>query len=233
MSGATARESARAQANLPTLAVALLVLTTTVGLSLAVADGAFADATREPSERRAAVALSERLVSADGPLTLRGNVLNRTKLADLDADWLRSAFPVAESSDVRIRLDDRTLVETGDPTGGATIRRVVLVAEREPTTVPVEFAGENATLTLPRRSDRATLAIDPPDGESVRTVQANERVVLHDPGGLDGDYSVRLSRLETTRLSFRASGPLPDGSVNVTYAPTETTKGVLAVTVDG
>lgn len=222
----------RAQANLPTLAVALLLVTTTVGLGLAVADNAFADATRDPAERRVAVSLSERLVGADGPLTRRGNVLNRSALDALDADRLRDAFPVTRGHDVRIRLGDRTLVEAGDPAGGATFRRVVLVAEREPTTVPVRFTGANATVTLPRRGDRATLTIDPPDGTAVRTVRANDRVVLHDDAGLDGSFEVRLSRLETTELAFDASGPLPPGSVNVSYAPTETTKGVLVVTVD-
>lgn len=222
----------RGQANLPTLAIALLLLTTTVGLSLAYADGAFVDATRQPAERRVAVSLSERLVSADGPLALRGNVLNGSALADLDAASLRTTFPVSQGYDVRIRLDGRTLVEIGDPTGGASFRRVVLVATREPTTVPVRFTGANATLTLPRRTDRATLTIEPPGATTVSTVRANDRVVLHDASGLDGSFEVRLSRLETTRLTFEATGPLPPGSVSVTYAPTRTTKGVLVVTVD-
>lgn len=229
---AASAPAGRAQANLPALAVALLLLATTVGLGLALADGAFADATRQPGERRVAVSLSERLVAADGPLTLRGNVLNGTALGDLDADRLREAFPVTHGYDVRVRLDGRTLVSAGDPTGGATVRRVVLVATREPATVPVEFAGPNASVTLPRRSDRATVTIEPDGAASVATVRANDRVVLHNASGLVGSFELRFSRLETTRLSFEASGPLPDGSATVSYAPAETTKGELVVTVD-
>lgn len=224
----------RAQANLPVLAVALLVLTTAVGTGLVVADGAFADASRQPGERRAAVALAERLVAADGPLTRRGNVLAADRLDGLNASRLRVLFPVVAGYDVRVRLDDRVLVEAGDPEGGVTFRRVVLVSERRPTTVNATLDGPNATLTLPRRSDRAVVAIDPPPGTTVGTVRANGRVVLHDDsaGGLDGTFRVDLSRLETTRLSVEASGPLPPGSVAVTYYPAETTKAMLVVSVD-
>lgn len=223
----------RAQANLPALVVALLVVSTAIGMSLALADGAFAGATRSPGDRRAAVALSERLVSADSPVTVRKNVLNRTIVARLNASSLRRGFPVVAGHDFSVRLGNRTLVSVGDSTGGVTMRRIVLVAQRQPVELTPRFTGPNATVTLPRRSRRADLTIHPPAGTTVRTVRANGRVVRYDPAGLDGTYRVRLARLETTTLALNASASLPAGSVTVTYYPERTTKATLVVTVDG
>jgi len=221
-----AEPTVRAQMNLPALAVALLVLVATLGAALTLADGAFAGADRQPEQRRVAVALSERLVAADADHTVRANVLDPARLADADVG---SRFPVVGDRDVRIRLDDRTVLARGDARGGVTVRRVVLVrnASRVERTPPL---ADNAT-TLPRRTDRVTLAIDPDPG--VTTVRANDRVVLHDPDGLDGTYRVRTSRYETLRLSFTAAEPLERGDVTVGYRPARTTKATLAVTVDG
>jgi hypothetical protein len=224
----------RAQANLPALGVALLVVSAAVGVGLAVTDGAFAGATRESGERRTTVALSERLVSAESPLTLRRNVLNRSGMEALDAATLRERFPVAEGVEFRVRLDGETVAAAGDATGGVTMRRVVLVSERQTVGLTPAFTGANATVTLPRRAGAATLTIDPAANATVRTVRANGRVVLHDPGGLAGSYRVRLSRLETTRLRFETADgdALGAGDVTVTYAPRETAKATLEVTVD-
>ena len=63
-------------------------------------------------------------------------------------------------------------------------------------------------------------------------MKANENVVLRNESGLRGDFEVRLSRFETTTLTFETDGPLPSGSVELTYYPAETSKAVLAVTVD-
>lgn len=226
----TREPSVRGQANLPALAVALLVVTTATGLGLALADGAFASAEREPLERRVAVALSERLVAADGPLTTRGNTLNRSRVAALDGELLAERFPVSAGSDVRVRLDGDVVAERGDPTGGTTVRRVVLLERRSAATL-ARVPGDS--ITLPRRTPRATLTVDSPAATTVRTVRANGRVVLHDPSGLDGTYDVSLSRFETTTLEYEHAGPLPPGSVEVTYYPARTTKAELVVTVDG
>lgn len=219
----------RGQANLPALAVALLVLTTTTGLAVALADGAFAGAHRDATEQRAALALAERLVAADSPLTSRANVLDASAVAGLTAGRLRADFPVASGHDVRLRLGNRTVVEVGDATGGASVRRVVLVERRQSVrTVP---PLDRDRTTLPRRTSRVSLAIAPSDA-TVRTVRANDRVVLHDPDELNGTYDVRVSRFETTTLSFEADGDLSAGDVEVTYYPARTTKATLAVTVD-
>ena len=62
-------------------------------------------------------------------------------------------------------------------------------------------------------------------------VRANGRVVLLNPSGLDGTFTVDVSRFETTRLTFDATGPLRGRAVEVTYYPAKTTKAVLEVTV--
>lgn len=220
----------RGQVNLPALATALLVLTATAVLALAIADDAFAQADRAPDERRVAMALTERLVAADSPLTDRANVLDASALAALDAARLRETFPAVGEHTVRVRVDDQTLVERGDPTGGATVRRVVLVRRQQ--AVELEPQLDDNETTLPRRTRRVTVDIDPPPPTTVRTVRANGRVVLHDSSGLDGTYTVRVSRFDTVTLAFDPDGPLPPETVGVTYYPARTTKARLVVTVD-
>lgn len=63
-------------------------------------------------------------------------------------------------------------------------------------------------------------------------VRANDRVVLRNTSGLSGTFEVELSRFETTTLTVEADGPLPTGSLEVTYFPAQTAKKMLAVTVD-
>jgi hypothetical protein len=212
----------RGQANLPTLAIALLVVTTVAGLSVTVADSALGAAERDATERATAVAVADRLVAADSPLTDRRNVLNASRL---DAASTEAVAPPETA--IRITLDDDTIYERGDPSGGPTIRRLVAVAEPQAVTIepPLSFG----TVTLPRRSPRATIDIDP--GTGIETVRANDRVVLYDPSGIDGEHEVTLSRYETTTLSF--DGDPREGDVAVTYYPRRTTKAHLEVTVDG
>jgi hypothetical protein len=217
----------RAQANLPALVVALLLVGTSVGAALGLASGAFATADTDPADARLVTSLSERLVSADGPLTRRANVLSRAAVenATTAADWLPG------DAAVRVRLDDSTVVSRGDPARGVTMRRVVLVASDERRRIEPDFAGGN-TVTLPRRTTNATLTLDPPSGTEITAVRANERVVLHDPAGLDGAYDVALSRYDTVTLAFEANSSLSSGSVTVDYPAETTTKAVLVVTVD-
>lgn len=219
----------RAQTNLVVLGVALLLVTTVAGVSLAVADGALAGADREPLDRRAAVAVADRLVAEDAPITTRGNVLNRSRALSLTAGDIERLAPTARGRPLRVRLDDRTLVERGDPTDGVTIRRVVLLSTRTTERRTVGLADADS-VTLPRRTPRVTLRVAPNATTTVRTVRANGRVVLHDPGGLSGTYTVTTSRFETTRFTFVTDDD-PGGSVTVTYYPARTTKAVLEVTV--
>ena len=222
----------RGQANLPALGVALLIVTAVAGMSFGIADGAYRGADRDAGERRVAVALSERLVSADTAYTARANVLNGTGMDRLTAARLRTAFPVSGGYDVRLRLGDRELVSTGEVADGTTIRRIVLVRRTTARSVQVSSGPDHAT-TLPRRTGRVTLNIRPPGGTTVTTVRANGRVVLRNASGLRGEFEVAVSRLDTTELTFEASGPLPPSSTTIAYYPAETAKAMLAVSVDG
>lgn len=215
----------RAQANLLSLAVALTALVSATALGLVVADGALASADREPGERRGAGALAERLVSAEAT-TVRQNVLDRSAISELSAADVDALAPPVANRSVRVRLGGKTLLERGDPTGGATVERVVLVAER--TTRSRSLAvGDGGELTLPRRTDRVELTFGSESG--VETVRANGRVLLHDPGGVTGQFVVEPSRYETTTLSF-AGGT---ARVVVESTPLQTEKATLRVTVDG
>jgi NADPH-dependent ferric siderophore reductase len=126
---------------------------------------------------------------------------------------------------VRIRLDDETLFERGDPTGGTTVRRVVLVAERTTRTRTVS-ASEGTRYTLPRRTDQVELTFG--IAADVETVRVNGRVVLHDPDGLTGPFTVQVSRYETATLTFEGGS----GEVEVAGHPLQTKKATLRVTVD-
>lgn len=222
----------RAQTNLPALAVALLVVTTVTVVSFGVADRAYLSAERDADERRVAVALSERLVEPESQVTARANVLDAGEIADLNASRLRALFPVVEGDDVAVRLGDRTLAAADDTATGTTIRRIVLVEERESVTLTPSVSAVEPSVTLPRRSPGVELELRPPDGTTVTTVRANDRVVLRNASGLEGAFEVRLSRFETVTLTFETDGPLPTGSIELTYVAAETRKAVLAVTVD-
>jgi hypothetical protein len=214
------RWNERGQANLLALAVSLLVLTMTVGFCLVLIDGAYQSADRDPGERQVAVALAERLVSEESPLTSRANVINATHVEMLTPSRFNRTHPVVRGVDIRIRLAGETIIKRGDTTGGTTIRRVVLIERRQSVTLPIR----DDALTLPRRSTRATITI--PDS-TITTVRANNRVVLYDPDGLQGTFEIDLSRYETTTVRIE-----PAGTATVTYYPAQTTKAELVVTID-
>lgn len=220
----------RGQTNLVAVAAALVTLTAATGLGLVLADGAFAGADREAEQRRVAVALSERLVAPDSPLTTRANVLNATAVGRFDGTALRSEFPVVGDRAVRIRVADRTVAQRGTLPDGHRIRRLVLLEERTAVTRSPNL-GATRAVTLPRRTPRVRLRIQPPPATTVRTVRAGDRVVLRNPSGLEGTFVVRTSRQETVRLRFESNGPLPPGSVELTLFPARTTKAILEVTV--
>ncbi|KPN30008.1 hypothetical protein SY89_00728 [Halolamina pelagica] len=213
----------RAQANLLSLAVALTALVSAATLGLVVADGALAGADRNPGQRRAAGAVAERLVSAEAT-TVRENVLDGEVIADLSAATIAELAPPAANRSIRVQLGEETLFERGDPTG-ATVERVVLVAERTTRSRSVAV-GDGDDLTLPRRTDRVELTFAA--GSTVKTVRVNGRIVLHDPGGLAGQFVVEPSRYETATLSFEGG----TAQVGIESRPLRTEKATLRVTVD-
>lgn len=229
--GDHAGRQGRGQTELPELAVAFVVLTAVVTFGVAAATTALSTADRPAVERQTAASVSDRLVSADASVTARANVLDADALATLNATMLRDSYGLPPDSAVRVTLDGQPLVVDGDPTGGTTIERLVVVENRTAEVVAPEFE-QNRTVVLPRRSPRVQVRIDPPPETTVRTVRANGRVLLHDPTGLRGEFDSSLSRYDTTRLSFDAIGRLEASDIELVHFPAETRKATLAVTVD-
>lgn len=228
-----ADSSGRGQANLVALAVAIVVLTAALGVGLAIADGAFGDAERDATERATAASLAETLVHPDSSLSARHNVLNASAVEVFESQDLDTRHTALEAYDVTVRLDDETLATTGDTTAGTTIRRVVLVEERQSAIRTPGLSGTaDPTVTLPRRTDRVVLAFDPDDDTTVSTVRIDERVELHNESGLVGEHEVAVSPLETSKVEIEADGEVVEGDVRIEYFPVRTRSAVLEVTVD-
>jgi len=222
----------RAQASLPALAIALLILTSVTVLSLAVADGALSSADRAPAERHVAASLADRMIAANGPTAVRRNVLSADRLERLNASVLGEIYPVAAEPAVRISIGDDRVVNEPAADGGTTIRRIVAVRRSHNRSITPAF-GPNKAVTIPRRTNLSRIDLDPPNGTTIRTVRVSGRVVLRNPAGLAGKYTLDLSRFETTRLRFEGSGPLHAGNVTIEYPVAETHRTTMAVTVDG
>ncbi|WP_418280427.1 DUF7263 family protein [Halorubrum sp. DTA98] len=216
----------RGQTNLPVLAVALVVLTAVTGMTLAMAEGAYLSAERDANERGVTVSAADRFVAADADHTRRGNVLDAAALAEFTPADVTTLAPETDGADVRIRVGDETVVERGNPDGGTTVRRIALVAETD------TWRGTTSTepddeLTIPRRTGSLRIDID----GDVRTVRVNDRVVVHDPNGIDDDavpVRVETSRYETLTAAADGNG----GTVAVHAFPETTEKAIVAVTVD-
>ncbi|WP_436902970.1 DUF7263 family protein [Halovenus halobia] len=221
----------RAQTELPAVAIALVLLTGVLVFGVGAADSALSNAERPALEQRAAVSLSEQLTAPSANLTRRANVLDTAALATLDRADLTTHYGAADDHDIRIRLDSTTIVESGTPSGGVTIERLVLVERRTETTLTPALTG-NRTVTLPQRATRPTVEIDPPADTTVSRLQVRDRVLLQNSSGLEGTFELSLSPYETTQLRFVALGPLPAGAVALTHDRIQTRKARLEVTVD-
>jgi len=222
----------RGQTTFPALAVALVVLTAVTGLALLAADTAITAADRTPAERHAAAAVADRLVAASGPLAVRANVLNGSRVDRFDEHRLRSVVSPRSTRSISVDLDGRTLVRTGESAGGVTVERIVLVERHRTRRIHTDL-GDGRRMTLPRRTSAATVTIDAPNGTDIWTVRAGKRVLLHNASGLNGSFDVSLVRTRTTTLVFRAAGDLSRADVTVAYDAPRTRKATLAVTVDG
>lgn len=219
--GTIASTTTRGQASLLALVVSLVVLTSVMGVALAVVDGAYRSAEREPAERRIATSLAERLVSEESGHTTRVNVVNRTAIHTLTGEQLDHTHPFTRGTALHIRLGNETIVERGDPTGGTTIRRFVLSEHRRQVTQSV-----SETPTIPAGNQQATIVIPP--GVTATTVRANDRVVLHEPEGLTGSFEITLTGRESTQLRVEGGAE----ATTVTYTEIRTRPTELVVTVD-
>lgn len=237
------KSASRGQANLLAVAVALVLLTSVLGASLAVAESVLVGATaeRDAADRHAASTLAARFVT-DAPASYPPNVIPNQSVT---ADSVESLAPVVKDASWRIELGGRTLHERGDPSGGATVYRGVMVAIPQNHTETVDLAT-NDTLTLPHRTDSLALTIDPGPNTTVHTVRVNDRIVLHNETGLSGGVAVPTSRTRVTELTFETadsntttgneSAPSPQpgtsGRVDVSYTTIDAEPSTLVVIVD-
>jgi len=221
----------RAQTNLVALVLALALVTGATVVGVVFADAALADADRDPLDGHAATAVADRLVAADAPTTVRANVLNASAVDDLNASQIEALAPPAEEAALRISLDGEPVVERGEPAGGVTVRRSVLVASRTQSIQRTINVTRDSTVRIPRGVDRAAVDVDPGPNTTIRTVNAGERVVLYDGSGLETNTTVRLSRYEPTTIRVD-SGANATGRVGVTYRRLRTEPRILTVTVD-
>lgn len=223
----------RGQANLLALAVALVVLTGAMVAGLAIADGAFAGAEDDATDRQLAVGISERLAGADGPLATRENVLNASAVEAFDEAALRAALPGLGDRGVRVTVDDEPIAETEAGVSGHSIERIVLVERTQTVALPSAFEGADRSVTLPRRTARVDVRVDPAANATVRTLRIDDRVVRRNESGLTGEFVVETSRYRTVTVSLSADGPLDPDDVALTYYPPRTEKALLEVTVGG
>lgn len=222
-------QRSRAQSNLLALVAALVALSIALVAAVAIVDAAFATGERDATERAVAATAAERLVAADSPIAERQNVLNQTAVESFDDEQLAATLPASANRSIAVSIDDDQVAAVGEPTRGTTIRRVVLLESTEwVERTPTMSAQET---TVPVRTDRVELTIAPTGG-TIGTVWVNDRVVLHDEGGLDGTYEIDTSRYETATLRFDGDGTLGSGDVTLGYEVTTDRKALLAVTVD-
>lgn len=228
-----ASRRSRSQANLVSLAVALLLLVAAGGTALAIAHGALAAAERDAAERNAATDLADQFVSPGASHVRRRNVLDWNETGALTGEELESTVPAIENRSFRVRIDDRTLLERGDPTDGTTVERLVVSAVDDTREYRLDLEEDDA-VTIPRRTEELRFEVESRNETNVSTIRVNDRVVLHDPDGLDGTAAVPVPWTATIRITVDATAPdatVPDATVVVTASSATTAKGRLEVTV--
>lgn len=240
----------RGQANLTAVAVALVVLSgLTVG-TVFVAESALIGASRETDDSRLATSLSNRLLAGDAPTTIRPGVLSERRFTNLSGSRVDSLVPGVATAAVAVRLDGETVFQRGEPAAGARVTRATLLGRTEHRTTSIDLAELRET-TLPHRTDSVSLDVSTGPNTTLRTVRMNDRVVLHNDSGLDGEADIESSTRDPTRLAFEtvvtnasstendtddapavSAGPAPTGSVVVRYGYLVQNGATLEVVVD-
>lgn len=198
----------RGQANLIALAAAVVVLSAALGIALITVSGSLSGATGNPDERVLATGIAERLLATDSPLTRRDGSLNASHIETFGPQDLASILPSTSDARVHVSLGGSELASIGEPRGGTTVTRLVQVVEhrkviRRPDLSSNESINSDYVL---RAANHVTISINGSAG-SVETVWLDGRLVLHDPDGLDGTFTVRLAAPGQSRLRFEVSQP--------------------------
>lgn len=220
--------SDRGQANLLSLAAALVLLTTATVGSVLLANVALADADTDPDARHAARTLATRLVAADASHTRGPNVVSESEIRSLTAADVDRLAPSVRGRPVRVRLGDADLVERGDP-GRVRIRRLVRVERTATRTATVDLSVRRSA-SLPNRTPSVELSVTTGNDTDLTAVRANDRLVLRDPDGLSDTYEVRVPRVAPPTLTFELEGG-DEGDVAIRWTETNATVETLEVTV--
>ncbi|MFD1684378.1 DUF7263 family protein [Halobellus litoreus] len=200
----------RAQANLIGFAVALVVVTTVTVAGATLANDALADADRQPGATRAAEALAAHLVDADATHTRRRNALRASAVSNLTAADLDDAVPALRGRSVRVSLGEAVLVDregedVPDDGRPVVVDRRVRVERWTPETDRVAL-DDRAQVLVDDHDGRVTIRVETSPSRTVRTVRAGDRVVLHDPSGLDGRYDVSVPHTRPLPVAFESVG---------------------------
>lgn len=198
----------RAQANLLALAAAVVVVSAALGVALLFVGGSLSAATGDPGERVLATGVADRLVAADGPLTRGEGTLNASRVENFSGQDLAMLLANATDARVRISLDGEVLATRGNPRDGTTVTRLVRVVEhrtviRRPDLSTNESGDDDYVL---RAAHHVEISINGSAG-ILETVWLDGRLVLHDPDGLDGTFTVRLPAPGQSRVQFAVSQP--------------------------
>lgn len=189
------------------LITALIGMTLLVGGTLALVDTGMAVAEESTVEAALAETQSDQLVAASGPIAMRDHVIDPAAAADLDADVLKRT----ESTSMAVRLNGQELLHVGDPSGGVTVRRIVMLQR----TTPVERVDRS--VTVPRGVATATVI---PHRQTA--IFANGRIVYV------GAERTTLHLSHRTQTTLRTTGP----QLTVRYDRVEREPAILSVTVD-
>ncbi|QHS17091.1 DUF7263 family protein [Halopenitus persicus] len=228
------RKPDRAQAALPALVVAIVILASATVLAVSVADEARTAAERNGVTRGAAVTLADVLVGPEGPTTRRRNVLDREATLALSVGTVEDAVPAVRGRAFRIRIggdavsewpvEERTILERGSIRGGERASRIALLARSENRTDRVHVDGET---TREVSATARTAAVRVVSG-NVTTVRVDDRMMLRRPDGLRGSATIDLPRGRAATVAFEGIGV-----VEMRIERERRTPVVVRVTVDG
>ncbi len=210
--------------------MALVLLTVVTAGSIVAADRALSDADGNSLEQHRVERASDALVT-DSPLTTAQGYVAPSLANATNASELATAIPSLRGVSFRVRFDGRDVATRGPVTDGVTVSRSVVVVENRTVTEDIELGNETAT-TLDGRTDEIRVDVAPVNNTTVRTVRIGDRVVLHEPGGIDGSYVVAVSSYTTPEVRVDAVGDPPEGTVTATATLFETRTAQVEVTVD-
>lgn len=220
--------SERGQANLVAVAVAVVLVTAATGVALAMAAATHdTDGSESTRERRLAGATAERLVAADSPVTVRRQVVDTERVADVDAETLPSPT-VAPDVGVAVDLGGETVFRRGTVRDGTAVRRLVLAGAGTTATRRTNLSRPN--VTVPRGV--STVAVTPiAPNTTVTTLRLDGRVVRYDPSGIEGRHRLRVDPATATTVRAETVANR-SGTLVLRYRRLDGTPTALEVRVD-